>query len=125
MDDCIICYCPLDPNNYAFINNDAERRACHPRCLQAWLTKSNNGILTQYKITSYLLFNNGDMRTVQLVPEETPGDPDIVLEVMPDEIPLQPRDYRDCYCGCTIRAVTIALGFLGFVFYCMYRWAIE
>lgn len=66
-EECCICYNDIELNKeYAIINNDIEKGIYHVHCLENWIQTSNNGILTQDKITSYIIFNGDSAREIQL-----------------------------------------------------------
>ena len=67
MEECCVCFDHIDVNiEYALINNDIEKGIYHTQCLENWIKTSNNGILTQDKITSYLIFNGDMSREIEL-----------------------------------------------------------
>jgi hypothetical protein len=114
MEECVICQTPIDNKTYAFINNDHERGVYHINCLTEWLERTNTGILSEDKITSYLVFDNGTVREVTIA-DDTPGEPDVRIPLIvipplsPDYPALiqQPRVRRCCCidentCCCTL-----------------------
>jgi len=57
MTSCQICFGEID-SNYAVIDNKCETGKYHPECLQTWITTSRCGILTQFPIETYTIFEN-------------------------------------------------------------------
>lgn len=81
--ECCICFDAVG-DEYAFINNEAERGIYHIGCLKEWITRSDNGILTQNKVTSYFVVKNGTTAEVRVSEEGQVEDVSIIYLVMPD-----------------------------------------
>ncbi len=78
MTECNICFNQIDKYNthYAKIDNPDERGVYHLHCLQKWLETSNNGIMTQNKITAYHIYIHDDkVSTVYVENKVQPSAP--------------------------------------------------
>lgn len=67
-ESCIICFYKIKKDmQYAMIDNVHEKGKYHIPCLENWLTKSQNGLLSQDKIKGYkVYFENEVIETVIL-----------------------------------------------------------
>lgn len=71
--ECPICFMSLADSPYAMIDNTAEKGRYHVECLELWLNKSRNGILTQDKVKSYTVYHQDiQIETVKLKPLTPP-----------------------------------------------------
>lgn len=61
--ECPICLCDINCE-YAMINNIAESGRYHIDCLKGWISRSKCGIMTQYPIESYIMFNDNKSDTI-------------------------------------------------------------
>ena len=57
MTSCQICFGDID-SSHAVIDNKCETGKYHPECIQTWITTSRCGILTQFPIETYTIFEN-------------------------------------------------------------------
>ena len=67
--ECIICTHEIYIEQpYAMIDNQNEKGKYHVECLEQWVSKNNNGILTQDKIISYSIYQkNGVITTINIM----------------------------------------------------------
>ena len=54
---CPICFIELNNSPYAMIDNTSEKGRYHVECIELWLNRSRNGILTQDKIKGYTIYH--------------------------------------------------------------------
>lgn len=68
-DECPICYEIILKNRvYVMIDNEGENGKYHVSCIEKWLNKSTNGILTQNKIKKLKLnINNKTFSQLNLI----------------------------------------------------------
>ena len=67
--ECPICLTDLGDAPYAMIDNTAEKGRYHVECLELWLNRSRNGILTQDKVFGYTVYHEAvQIETVRLPP---------------------------------------------------------
>ena len=56
--ECIICFYKIsDDQPYSMLDTKYEKGKYHTECLERWINKSHNGILTQETITSYSIYH--------------------------------------------------------------------
>ena len=55
---CAICTSRINGNIYTMIDNQNEKGKYHINCLEKWISRSKNGILTREEIESYSIYNN-------------------------------------------------------------------
>lgn len=69
INNCPICFIDLEDSPYAMINNTSEKGRYHVECLERWLNKSRNGILTQDKIKGYTVYHEDtQIESIKLPP---------------------------------------------------------
>jgi hypothetical protein len=66
--ECPICYHLLTADQpYAMIDNTGEKGMYHIECLEKWLEKSKNGLITNNLITSYSVYHEGELIETKMV----------------------------------------------------------
>ena len=68
-EDCPICFEKISKNKiYVMIDSEGENAKYHVRCIEKWLNKSTNGILTQNQIEKINLnINNETFSQLKLI----------------------------------------------------------
>ncbi len=59
--ECPICLTIIGEDEYAIIDNTAETGHYHINCLNQWTKTSNHGILSQFPIETYTIYNNDNI----------------------------------------------------------------
>lgn len=68
--ECVICaYDILKDQPYGMINNQYEKGKYHVECLEKWVNVSRNGLLTQYEIKSYSIYQHENLIEILELPE--------------------------------------------------------
>lgn len=111
---CIICYLKISPDDpYAMIDNNHEIGKYHLSCLETWLTKSTNGLLSQDKIESYTIYHHNQKIDTCSVGIKNPEN----LIIIPNNINIPPDDsnskpiYYIIFVVCTIILFLIIIYF--------------
>jgi len=122
MSECPICLDNID-DDFAVINNLGETGKYHPNCLQSWLEKSPNGILTNNIVETYSIYNNDKYINTLSINHEV-----INLNDDPFSIPIENgfinNDSSSCnsdfYCYGRIVAIITFTIIIGCIIYWLY-----
>jgi len=83
--ECIIClYKISDDQPYSMLNTKYEKAKYHIECLEQWINKSHNGILTQETITSYSIYHKNKLiETIKVITyDHTENDIDLTVPLL-------------------------------------------
>ena len=128
MSECPICLDKIN-DEFAVINNLGETGKYHPNCLQSWLGKSSNGILTNNIVETYSIYND-DKYINTLSINHDPYHEVIILNDDPFSIPIENEfthnDSSSCnsdfYCYGRIIAITAFIIITCYIIYWLYTY---